>query len=76
MTLDELEQGKKGIIEDLEISGMTLQRLISLGFTPGAELSVVRKAPFLDPFDISICGSMVAVRKDEARRIFVQKKGK
>ena len=72
MTLDELEQGKKGIIEDLEISGMTLQRLISLGFTPGAELSVVRKAPLLDPFGISICGSLVAVRKDEAKKIIVK----
>ncbi|UTC61803.1 ferrous iron transport protein A [Treponema sp. OMZ 792] len=72
MTLDELEQGKKGIIEDLEISGMTLQRLISLGFTPGAEVSVVRKAPLLDPFDISICGSLVAVRKDEAKKIIVK----
>ena len=72
MTLDELKQGKKGIIEGLEISGMTLQRLISLGFTPGAELSVVRKAPLLDPFDISICGSLVAVRKDEAKKIIVK----
>lgn len=51
---------------------MTLQRLISLGFTPGAELSVVRKAPLLDPFDISICGSLVAVRKDEAKKIIVK----
>lgn len=72
MTLDELEQGKKGIIEDLEIAGVTLQRLISLGFTPGAEVSVIRKAPLLDPFDISICGSLVAVRKDEAQQIMVK----
>ncbi len=72
MTLDELEQGKKAVIEELGLSGMTLQRLISLGFTPGAELSVVRKAPLLDPFDISICGSLVAVRKDEAKNIIIK----
>lgn len=72
MTLDELEQGKRAIIKELELSGMTLQRLISLGFTPGAELSVVRKAPLLDPFDISICGSLVAVRKDEAKKIIIK----
>lgn len=74
MTLDELEQGKTAEIESLEITGMTLQRLISLGFTPGAEVSVVRKAPLLDPFDISICGSLVAVRKDEAKKIIVNVK--
>ncbi|CEM63106.1 ferrous iron transport protein A [Treponema phagedenis] len=72
MTLDELEQGKNAVIENLEITGSTLQRLISLGFTPGAEVSVVRKAPFLDPFDISICGSLVAVRRDEAKRIIIR----
>ena len=71
MTLDELEQGKRGVIDSIEITGMTLQRLISLGFTPGAEVSVIRKAPLLDPFDISICGSLVAVRKDEAKQITV-----
>lgn len=71
MTLDELEQGKRGVIDSIEITGMTLQRLISLGFTPGAEVSVIRKAPLLDPFDISICGSLVAVRKDEAKQIAV-----
>ncbi|AGT42874.1 FeoA family protein [Treponema pedis] len=71
MTLDELEQGKSAVIESIEVTGMTLQRLISLGFTPGAELSVVRKAPLLDPFDISICGSLVAVRKEEAKKIIV-----
>ena len=71
MTLDELEQGKRAVIDSIEITGTTLQRLISLGFTPGAEVSVIRKAPLLDPFDISICGSLVAVRKDEAKQIAV-----
>ncbi|MFC2600659.1 FeoA family protein [Treponema lecithinolyticum] len=76
MTLDELNEGEEGIIDEMGVEGVTLQRLVSLGFIPGTAVSIVRKAPFLDPFDISICGSMVAVRKDEARHIFVQKKGK
>ncbi|MEL3906686.1 MAG: FeoA family protein [Treponema sp.] len=72
MTLDELEQGKKAVISAISVSGVTLQRLISLGFMPGAEIEVIRKAPLLDPFDISICGSMVAVRKAEARQVEVE----
>lgn len=72
MTLDELEQGKKAVISAISMSGVTLQRLISLGFMPGAEIEVIRKAPLLDPFDISICGSMVAVRKAEARQVEVE----
>ena len=72
MTLDELEQGKKAVITALSVSGVTLQRLISLGFMPGADIEVIRKALLLDPFDISICGSMVAVRKAEARLVEVK----
>ncbi len=71
MTLDELEQGKKAVIENLQVSGEILHRLMSLGFTPGAEVSVVRKAPLLDPFDISVAGSLVAVRKEDAQKILV-----
>lgn len=72
MTLDELEQGKKAVIKNISVSGITLQRLISLGFTPGAEIEVIRKAPLLDPFDVSVCGSMVAVRKAEAQQMEVE----
>ncbi|MEL3908181.1 MAG: FeoA family protein [Treponemataceae bacterium] len=72
MTLDELEQGKKAVVLEMNLSGETLQRLMSLGFLPGAEVSIVRKAPFLDPFDISICNSLVAVRKSEAQNIIVE----
>lgn len=72
MTLDELEQGKKAVIKTIAVSGVTLQRLISLGFTPGSEIEVIRKAPLLDPFDILICGSMVAVRRAEAALVEVE----
>lgn len=72
MSLDELEQGKRAIISKMELEGQTLQRLMSMGFLPGAEVSIVRKAPFLDPFDISICGSLVAIRKSEAKNIIVE----
>ena len=72
MTLDSLEQGKKAVITNIAVSGITLQRLISLGFTPGAEIEVIRKAPLLDPFDILICGSMVAVRQAEAAQVEVE----
>ncbi|MGP1593665.1 MAG: FeoA family protein [Treponema sp.] len=72
MTLDELEQGKRAVIKSISVSGVTLQRLISLGFTPETEVEVIRKAPLLDPFDILICGSMVAVRKAEAAQVEVE----
>ncbi len=75
MTLDELEQGKTAIIETLQVSGEILHRLMSLGFTPGAKVSVIRKAPLLDPFDISIAGSLVAVRKEDAKNILVAMEG-
>ena len=70
-TLNEIKQGEKCIIKEICVSGITLQRLVSLGFTPGEEAVVIRRAPFLDPFDVMVCGSKVAIRESEAKQIKV-----
>ncbi len=71
-TLNEMKQGEKCVIREIAVSGITLQRLVSLGFTPGEEAVVVRRAPFLDPFDVMVCGSKVAIRENEAKQIKVE----
>ncbi len=72
MTLNEMNQGEKCVIKNINVSGITLQRLVSLGFTPGEEAVIVRRAPFLDPFDVMVCGSKVAIRESEAKQIEVE----
>ncbi|MCA1944386.1 MAG: ferrous iron transport protein A [Desulfovibrio sp.] len=53
-------------------SGAVRQRLLDLGFLPGAEVEVVRVATLGDPIEVRIGGYFVALRKEEADRIVVE----
>jgi ferrous iron transport protein A len=43
-----------------------------MGFLPGTVIKIIRNAPLVDPFDILINNTMVAVRKAEANEIEVE----
>ncbi len=71
-TLAELKPGQSCILKKLNLSGASLQRVITMGFLPGTEVKILRNAPLLDPFDIQVNKTMVAVRKAEANKIEVE----
>lgn len=72
VNLGDLKPGQSCVIRKLNVSGASLQRLITMGFLPGTKIEVLRNAPLLDPFDIKVNNSMVAVRKAEASLIEVE----
>ncbi len=41
------------------------RKLMAMGFTPGAQFRVIRKAPLGDPFQVQIRGVMMSIRKEE-----------
>ena len=47
------------------------RRLLDLGFTPGAEVRMVRRAPMADPVVFRVAGYDVALRRVQARCIAV-----
>jgi ferrous iron transport protein A len=47
------------------------RRLLDLGFTPGAEVEMVRRAPMADPVVFRVAGYDVALRRAQARCIAV-----
>jgi ferrous iron transport protein A len=47
------------------------RRLLDLGFTPGAEVRMVRRAPMADPVVFRVAGYDVALRRAQARCIAV-----
>ena len=49
------------------------KRLLTLGLTPGAIFTVIRKAPFGDPVIISLRGASLVLRQYEARLLTLQK---
>ena len=72
MTLDELKPGSKGRMADLTATGALGQRLMDLGFCPGAEIAVVRNAPLEDPLKIVLDGAQVTLRHAEAKHIVME----
>lgn len=50
-------------------------RLKSHGFWPGTEIFVIRRAPFGDPIQVRLRGLDIALRREEARCIWVEEVG-
>lgn len=50
-------------------------RLMELGFTPGQEVAVVAKSPFKDPLAVSVRGTIIALRSEEAECIKINLNG-
>ncbi|HNR62693.1 MAG TPA: DtxR family transcriptional regulator [Thermotogota bacterium] len=62
-------------VKVLEIKGSDFvkKRLVAMGFVPGVELEIIGMAPMGDPIEVKIRGYNLALRKDEASNIFVEK---
>lgn len=69
--LTEIRSGHSGIVERLEGEPSFQKRLADLGIVPGTPILFVRKAPFGDPIEIELRGFHLALRRDDARNIFV-----
>jgi len=48
------------------------RRLLSMGLTPGAVVTVTRRAPLGDPMEVTLRGTALGLRREEARIITVE----
>ena len=46
--------------------------MLDMGFVPGAEVIVIRKAPLGDPIEYRVKGTAVALRQKDANSILVE----
>ncbi|MGI8456495.1 MAG: FeoA family protein [Propionibacteriaceae bacterium] len=72
-SLADLAPGRSARIIDVsdEVDPATARRLVDLGFAPGAEVLVVRRAPLADPVVFRVAGFEMALRRKQARCIRV-----
>ncbi|XPV75048.1 MAG: FeoA family protein [Desulfovibrio sp.] len=73
MTLEDIRPGSKCRIEGMTAKGALGQRLMDLGFYPGAVIHVIRTAPFIDPVELELDGYYVCIRYSEAQFVEVAK---
>lgn len=73
LSLSDLKKNESGQVVQSLAQGLLKQKLISMGFVPGAQIRMIRNAPLRDPIEIAVQNSMVTLRHTEARLIVVEK---
>jgi ferrous iron transport protein A len=73
VALADLEPGTAARVEAVDPGSAIGRRLLDLGFVPGTEVRVVRRAPLGDPVEYELRGYRLCLRRSEALRIRVQR---
>lgn len=71
-TLAHLKRGERGIITDVSSNKIPL-KLLEMGCLPGNSVELVQLAPFHDPMYLNINGTHLAIRKETAIHILIEK---
>jgi ferrous iron transport protein A len=71
-TLAHLKRGERAIITDVSSNSIPL-KLLEMGCLPGNSVELVQVAPFQDPMYLNINGSHLAIRKETASHILIEK---
>ncbi|MFV1995125.1 MAG: ferrous iron transport protein A [Verrucomicrobiales bacterium] len=64
--------GSRAVIKSFLSSAPSFMRLRELGLLPGTEVEIIRRAPLGDPIEISVRGSLLSIRTQEAREIAIE----
>ena len=73
-TLSEMNIGESGIIKKVGGDGAIRRRLFDMGVTPGADVYLRKKAPLGDPYEVTLRGYELTLRKNEAENVLVEVK--
>lgn len=71
MSLCDLNLGEKAIIKYINADERLTKRLLALGCIEGTEIELKRVAPLGDPIIVTFRGFDLAIRKGDAKNIFL-----
>lgn len=72
MPLASLPIGGRGRLCESRDGEMLARRLGELGFVPGTEVQLVRRAPLGDPIEIELRGYRVCLRSEQLEGLLVE----
>lgn len=73
MNLDDLKINEFGLIKSVGGDGALRQHFLDMGIIPGVSVKLIKLAPLGDPIEIMIHGYSLSIRKDDAKKIIVEK---
>lgn len=71
-TLNELKKGEKAKVSNIEIEGSIKRRLLDIGLIKDSLVECVLESPFKDPKAYWIRGTLIAIRNNDAKRIYIE----
>ena len=72
LELGRLPVGARARVVDIKGSGTRQRRILDMGFVPGAEVTVMRRASLGDPIEYRIKGTGIAMRRSDANDVMVE----
>lgn len=72
MTLREIKCGQTVEVRELLSKGALKRRIMDMGITKGAKISILKIAPLGDPIEITVRGYQLTIRKSDAADIVVK----
>ena len=73
MLLSQLKTGESGIIREFLNEQRLVVRLNAIGLTENAKVTLIRTAPLGDPIEIKVRDFYLALRKEQADKIILEK---
>ncbi|NMH28250.1 FeoA family protein [Flavobacterium silvaticum] len=71
-TVGQLRKGEKGIITEIDVDLLPL-KLLEMGCLPGNTVELLQIAPLGDPVYLDINGARLAIRKETAQLIQIER---
>ena len=71
-TLSSLSPGETAVIQTFNADFNLQSRLVEMGILPGAEIRLIKKAPFKGPIEFKIRSYEVSIRYRDAEQVLVQ----
>jgi ferrous iron transport protein A len=72
LTVADLRKGEQGVITDSSSKDIPL-KLLEMGCLPGNKVKLLQLAPFSDPMYLNVNDSYLAIRKETAALIIIEK---
>ncbi len=72
--LSEMNIGESGVVVSVQGDGMIRRRLFDMGVTPGADVYLRKRAPLGDPYELTLRGYELTLRRNEAEQVSVEVK--
>lgn len=70
--LRQLPLNKYGYIKELKCDGNIRRRLLDLGLVKGTKIIPVLVSPSKDPRAFFVRGSIIAIRKEDAEKVYIE----